>query len=120
MAGGTPALPALGRMPLINAINFEVEVSFANVCSPVTHLKSMRHGDAKHWVRPRVGLALSGGAARGMAHVGVLKALTEHNVPIDCVAGTSAGALVGGAFAAGASVAEIAEYGRTMRWRDFG
>src|SRR5205085_8963845 len=80
----------------------------------------MRHGDAKHWVRPRVGLALSGGAARGMAHVGVLKALTEHNVPIDCVAGTSAGALVGGAFAAGASVAEIAEYGRTMRWRDFG
>jgi NTE family protein len=76
--------------------------------------------ETKHWQRPRVGLALSGGAARGAAHVGVLKVLTEHGVPIDCVAGTSAGALVGGAFAAGVSLAEIAEYARTMRWRDFG
>jgi len=74
----------------------------------------------KHWVRPRVGLALSGGAARGVAHVGVLKVLAEHGVPVDCVAGTSAGALVGGAFAAGVPVAEIAEFSRTMRWRDFG
>ncbi len=70
--------------------------------------------------RPRVGLALSGGAARGVAHVGVLKVLEEHGVGIDCVAGTSAGALVGGAFAAGATVAELAAFARTMRWRDFG
>lgn len=80
----------------------------------------MRHAETKRWLRPRVGLALSGGAARGVAHVGVLKALTEHGIPIDCVAGTSAGALVGGAFAAGTPVAEIAAHGRTMRWRDFG
>ena len=80
----------------------------------------MPRKETKHWQRPRVGLALSGGAARGAAHVGVLKVLTEHGVPIDCVAGTSAGALVGGAFAAGVSLAEIAEYARTMRWRDFG
>ncbi|MFL6209766.1 MAG: patatin-like phospholipase family protein [Pyrinomonadaceae bacterium] len=72
------------------------------------------------WQRPRVGLALSGGAARGAAHVGVLKVFVEHAVPIDCIAGTSAGALVGGAFAAGVPLAEIAEFGRTMRWRDFG
>ena len=51
--------------------------------------------------RPRIGLALSGGAARGIAQVGVLRALTEHNIPIDCIAGTSAGALVGGTLASG-------------------
>src|SRR5207237_9865806 len=55
-----------------------------------------------------------------MAQLGVLKALEEHGVPIDCVAGTSAGALVGGAFAAGVSIADLAEFARTMRWRDFG
>jgi len=70
--------------------------------------------------RPRVGLALSGGAARGVAHVGVLKVLVEAGVPVDCVAGTSAGALVGGAFAAGMRVAELEQLGREMRWRNFG
>ncbi|HEX6624075.1 MAG TPA: patatin-like phospholipase family protein, partial [Pyrinomonadaceae bacterium] len=70
--------------------------------------------------RPRVGLALSGGAARGMAHVGVLKVFKEHGVPVDCVAGTSAGALVGAAFAAGMPVEELEEIGRRLRWRDFG
>ena len=69
---------------------------------------------------PKIGLALSGGAARGMAHVGVLRALLEHGVRIDCVAGTSAGSIVGGAFAAGMPIDEIAEFGRTMRWRDIG
>lgn len=67
-----------------------------------------------------MGLALSGGAARGMAHVGVLKVFKEHGVPVDCVAGTSAGALVGAAFAAGMPVEELEEIGRRLRWRDFG
>lgn len=69
---------------------------------------------------PTVGLALSGGAARGMAHVGVLRALLENNIRIDCIAGTSAGSIVGGAFASGMSVDQIAEFGRTLRWRDIG
>jgi NTE family protein len=70
--------------------------------------------------RPRVGLALSGGAARGAAHVGVLKVLLANDVPVDCVAGTSAGALVGAAFAAGISIAELERFALSMRWRDFG
>src|SRR5690348_7714948 len=70
--------------------------------------------------RPRIGLALSGGAARGMAHAGVLRALVENNIPIDCIAGTSAGSIVGGAYAAGLSMDEIAEMGRKMRWRHVG
>jgi NTE family protein len=70
--------------------------------------------------RPRVGLALSGGAARGAAHVGVLKVLLEAGVPVDSLAGTSAGALVGGAFASGMTIAELEHLGREMRWRNFG
>ena len=69
---------------------------------------------------PTLGLALSGGAARGMAHVGVLRALLENNIRIDCIAGTSAGSIVGGAFASGMSIDQIAEFGRTLRWRDIG
>jgi NTE family protein len=70
--------------------------------------------------RPLVGLALSGGAARGIAHVGVLRALAEHAIPIDCVAGTSAGSLVGGALASGMPLDEIEALGKSMRWRDLG
>lgn len=70
--------------------------------------------------RPSIGLALSGGAARGIAHVGVLRALAEHEIPIDFVSGTSAGSIVGGAFAAGMPISEIEELGRSLRWRDVG
>jgi NTE family protein len=69
---------------------------------------------------PTISLALSGGAARGMAHVGAMRALIEHNIPIDYIAGTSAGSLVGGAYAAGMSIDEITEFGRALRWRDIG
>ncbi len=57
--------------------------------------------------RKKIGLALSGGGARGFAHIGVLKALIENEIPIDVIAGTSAGAIVGGAFASGMQVADI-------------
>jgi NTE family protein len=70
--------------------------------------------------RPRIGLALSGGAARGIAHVGVLKAFAEHNLPIDCIAGTSAGALVGGVLASGMALSEVESIGISLRWRDVG
>ena len=69
---------------------------------------------------PTIGLALSGGAARGMAHVGVLRALVENNIPIDYIGGTSAGSIVGGAYAAGMRVEEIAKFGRALRWRKIG
>jgi NTE family protein len=54
--------------------------------------------------RPRVGLALSGGGARGLAHIGVLKVLEREHVPIDVIAGTSMGAVIGGLYASGMSV----------------
>jgi NTE family protein len=67
--------------------------------------------------RPRIGLALSGGAARGVAHVGVLRALEENAIPIDAIAGASAGALIGGAYAAGLSIAQLEAMARKFRWR---
>ncbi|GHA76719.1 OMP85 family outer membrane protein [Formosimonas limnophila] len=57
--------------------------------------------------REKVGLVLSGGGARGLAHLGVLRALEKQHVPIDYIAGTSAGALIGGMYASGMSVDEI-------------
>ncbi|WP_245001788.1 patatin-like phospholipase family protein [Cupriavidus pinatubonensis] len=57
--------------------------------------------------RPRICLVLSGGGARGAAHIGVLKVLEELRVPVDCIAGTSMGSLVGGAYASGMSPADM-------------
>ena len=57
--------------------------------------------------QPRTAIALGGGAARGLAHIGVLRWLEEHHIPIDAIAGTSMGALIGGAYAAGMSPDEI-------------
>lgn len=66
--------------------------------------------------RKKVGIAFSGGAARGFSHLGVLKAFVEHEIPIDYIAGTSAGSIAGASFAAGLSVDEIVEIGKKMSW----
>ncbi|MFM9277458.1 patatin-like phospholipase family protein [Paenibacillus jiagnxiensis] len=55
----------------------------------------------------KIGLVLGGGAVRGLAHLGVLKSLEKHTIPIHCVIGTSMGGVIGGLFAAGISVSEI-------------
>jgi NTE family protein len=68
--------------------------------------------------RPKIGLALSGGAARGIAHIGVLKVLVENNFPIDFIAGTSMGAIIAGMYASGMSISQMAECARSVRWRD--
>lgn len=68
--------------------------------------------------RPKIGLALSGGGAKGLAHVGVLKVLEAMNIPIDYVAGTSMGAVVGGLYAAGLSAPEIEAALGGIDWSD--
>ena len=57
--------------------------------------------------RAKIGLALSGGGARGFAHIGVLQWFEEHRIPVDYIAGTSMGGLVGGMYAAGMSPEEM-------------
>jgi predicted acylesterase/phospholipase RssA len=59
------------------------------------------------WKRKRIGLALGGGGARGLAHIGVLRVLEKEEIPIDLIVGTSIGALVGGAYAGGFSPEEL-------------
>lgn len=66
--------------------------------------------------RPRIGVVLSGGGARGLAHIGVLRVLEEKQVPIDLVVGTSMGAVVGGAYASGRSLDEIEAIVKSANW----
>ena len=66
---------------------------------------------------PKIGLALSGGAARGLAHIGVLKALEEASIPIDMIAGTSAGAAVGACYAKNREVSTLEEIALSIDWK---
>jgi NTE family protein len=67
--------------------------------------------------RPRVGLVLAGGGAKGGAHVGVLKVLEEMHVPVDCIAGTSMGALVGGGYASGIPAPQMRAFLEGINWQ---
>ena len=69
--------------------------------------------------RRRLGLALGGGFARGLAHIGVLKVLAENRIPIDALAGTSVGSIVAAGFASGMSVDEMIDETRKIRWKSF-
>ncbi|MDX6611912.1 MAG: hypothetical protein QOD75_1098, partial [Blastocatellia bacterium] len=105
VASDTPGLPRKGE-------------AFPHCAAAKPRVYMASRSRTKH--QPRLGLALSGGAARGLAHVGVLRALEEHGIAIDFVSGTSAGALVGGVYAAGMTVAEAETIGRSLHWRDIG
>ena len=72
--------------------------------------------DASRKPRPKVALVLSGGGARGFAHIGVLRALQELRIPVDMVVGTSMGSVVGGAYAAGSSVDQLEQLVRRTDW----
>ena len=65
----------------------------------------------------RIGVALSGGSAWGVAHVGALAALIKHDIRIDCIAGTSAGSVVAAPFAFGVPIATIEEAAKKLEWK---
>jgi NTE family protein len=68
--------------------------------------------------RKKLGLALGGGGARGNAHVGVIRVLEREGIPIDCIAGTSVGSLVGAAYAAGIRGQALLDMALNFRWRN--
>src|SRR6202048_3295930 len=84
-------------------------------------IRALASGEARSpGERPRVGLALAGGFARGIAHVGVIRALQNAGVPIDVVAGTSVGALIGACYCAGVPLNDMQRIARTTTFADFG
>ncbi len=68
--------------------------------------------------RPRIGLVLGGGGARGLAHIGVLRILENENIPIDIISGVSVGALVGGLYAAGVGIEELENIAQNIGWEN--
>jgi len=69
-------------------------------------------------MRPKIGLALSGGGAKGFAHIGVIKSLENHDIPIDVISGVSAGSIVGGTYSSGTAIDELEEITYTSGYRD--
>ncbi|MEM5878555.1 MAG: patatin-like phospholipase family protein [Candidatus Aenigmatarchaeota archaeon] len=67
----------------------------------------------------KIGLALSGGGTKGLAHIGVIKVLENNNIPIDFIAGTSAGAIIGGIYASGTPIKNVEKKILEMKSRDF-
>ena len=93
----------------------------------MTFLSDTKHliEDTKHLIEQlvalkpkRIGLALSGGAARGIAHIGVIKGLNELGIKIGCIAGTSSGSLIGGVYATGIDIEDMEKAVTKMRWLD--
>ena len=89
-----------------------VVIACLNVIAPTP--ADSEAGESK---RPEIGLVLSGGGARGAAHVGVIQVLESLRIPIDYIAGTSMGSIVGGLYASGMTVSEIEEIVTSLDWR---
>ena len=70
--------------------------------------------------RPKIGVALGGGFARGIAHIGVLRVLEENEIPVDFISGTSVGALIAAAYASGTPLTDMQRHGTETHFRDFG
>ena len=122
-----PRLPALGAGLALLAGLLLAPVAGAQAPKPGSQpqpqpqpqsLPSTTEATPAPAARPRIGLVLSGGGARGLAHVGVLKVLEEMQVPIDVIAGTSMGAIVGGLYASGMRAAELERELRAVRWNE--
>jgi NTE family protein len=80
------------------------------------HPESAAAGAAR---RPKIGVALGGGFARGLAHIGVLKVLEEEQIPVDFLAGTSVGSVIGASYASGVSAKELGQVASLVRFKDF-
>jgi NTE family protein len=100
-------LPAFSQTTIIVTPHFEEESAKTREIVPFRQLK-----------RPKVALVLSGGGARGVAHIGVLEALERHHIPIDLIVGTSMGSIVGGLYAMGYSTEQLKAVVDTTDWQN--
>jgi NTE family protein len=101
---------------LCTCVALSASLFAAGLCE-AQHPPSLREPADSTSQRPRIGLVLGGGGARGAAHIGVLKVLEESRIPIDCIVGTSMGALVGASYATGLTSAEIERLVGSIDWQ---
>jgi NTE family protein len=106
-------MPMTLRCPTAYSRNIPAVLLLVMLCLQPVPVHAREQGP-----RPRVGLVLGGGGAKGAAHVGVLKVLEELRIPVDCIAGTSMGAIVGGMYASGMSPAEIEQFLVSQDWNE--
>src|SRR5207253_10931360 len=85
----------------------------------LTKPRAVEKQNLKSRARPKIGLALGGGFARGVAHIGVLKVFEEERIPIDYIAGTSSGAVIAAMYSSGICARELAEIAGLLRFNDF-
>jgi len=112
-------LPAIVKWWIMAAEGNGASPNFLRMAKDL--LRSFAYGGLpKGAQRPRIGLALAGGFARGIAHVGVLRVLREAGVPVDMVSGTSVGALIATAYCAGTSMETMERVAHTTKFSDFG
>lgn len=108
LAGVSPAFSQVNSIKSIKT--FELYFSSQPTSAPFSIIPH------KQLAAPKIGLALSGGGLRGVSQIGVLKALEEANIPIDCIVGTSIGAVVGGLYASGYSPDDIWKITKSFDW----
>ena len=111
-----PASPSLHPERRRRSAWFALLLALVLASSPV--VAGAAPGEEATAARPKIGLVLGGGGARGSAHVGVLKVLEELRIPVDVIAGNSMGAIVGGLYASGMTPAEIEHELETIDWGD--
>jgi len=116
--GWACALVASGHLANSAEVATTAKLSTAAELATSAELANSAEQPGAAQTRPRVCLVLSGGGSRGMAHIGVLKVLEELKVPIDCIAGTSMGAVVGGLYASGMTAAQIDATMRSVDWQE--
>ena len=96
-----------------------IGIAISSICLPTPGLASQGQCiNTEEIDRPKIGLVLGGGGARGYAHVGVLKKLEEMRIPIDYITGTSMGSIVGGFLATGMTSDELGQVVREADWDD--
>ena len=122
LAAGAPRQPRRSdhclarRVKILHAERDQPDLCPDLVCTARSGLRTSPTGDPQVQTRPKIGLALGGGSARGIAHVGVLEWFEEHHIPIDFIVGTSMGGLIAGAYASGMTPDEIGELMKTADW----
>src|SRR5512139_1849284 len=105
-------------LPTLLSASFFAVLAWLTVPSSPAYAQADTQQQASQSARPKIGLVLAGGGAKGAAHVGVLKVLEELHIPVDYVAGTSMGSIIGGLYASGMSPQEIEQEIKNIDWAD--